>query len=66
MTDIHYYARFPGDFYPMDVYAASESGARTQLRAMLDLDRLPRGTEVWKANPVPLDPDPYSAQRYFM
>jgi len=43
----HFYFRLPGDFYPGDIYAKDEREAREKLRELLDLRRLPKGTEVW-------------------
>ena len=46
----HFYFRLPGEFYPHDVYARSEKEAREKIRELLDLRRLPRGTEVWASD----------------
>ena len=47
-----WYYRFPGNFFaygPITAQFATEREARAYLRHIWQLDRLPRGTEVWRA-----------------
>ena len=62
MMSIRFYMRFPGSFYaegPITLCnergkklddTASERAVRKALRSYLNLDRLPRGFEVWPTN----------------
>ena len=44
-----YKAHLPGDFYGVHVYAENLQDARSQLRKLLCLDRLPVGTAVYES-----------------
>lgn len=47
-----WYYRFPGSFYalgPTSRSFATEREARAEIRRIWELDRLPRGTEIWRA-----------------
>lgn len=47
-----WFYRFPGSFYalgPTTKTFASEREARAFVRRIWELDRLPRGTEFWRA-----------------
>jgi hypothetical protein len=46
----HFYFRLPGDFYPGDIYAESVEEARKELRELLGVKRLPKGTDVWRSD----------------
>lgn len=47
-----WYYRFPGCFHaygPTTEQFATEQEARAEIRHIWQLDRLPRGTELWRA-----------------
>ena len=43
--------RLPGNFYPYDFRVRNEQEARKRMRDSLGVQRLPKGTEIWKAPP---------------
>jgi len=47
-----WFYRFPGNFYalgPTTAQFANEREARKYIRRIWEFDRLPRGTELWRA-----------------
>lgn len=47
-----YQAHISGNFYSVDIgYCNSEKEAKERLRNILDVDRLPRNTEIWAESP---------------
>lgn len=44
-----YHGHAPGMIYAISIYAKNEQDAREQLRAFLNVKRLPAGAAVWLA-----------------
>jgi hypothetical protein len=42
--------KLPGNFYPHDFYGKNERDVRQQVRSWLNVNRLPRGTEIWRSD----------------
>ena len=51
MANKHFKVKFPGSFYAGDFYATSLAECKDQVRACLNVKRLPRGVEIWTTTP---------------
>jgi len=55
MKSYRWYVHFPGEAYANDMrfdHPATETEAREYVRDWLGVKRLPRGTQVWPAQPL--------------
>ena len=59
-----WFYRFPGDVYalgPTTKSYATEKEVRVVIRRYWELEKLPRGTEIWKANTTEYPPEEKSS-----